>query len=90
MEMPTRRPKMRHVREVVRMHREARVPMRKIARLTGLTRPTVRDMVVRFERSGLESPGPSKIGDINLEEACMAPWAPNLGGVSCPSRIGRW
>lgn len=58
---------MRHVREVVRMHREARVPMRKIARLTGLTRPTVRDMVVRFERSGLELPGPSKIGDINLE-----------------------
>lgn len=37
---------MRHVREVLRMHREACVPMREIARLTGLARSTVRDMIV--------------------------------------------
>lgn len=47
---------MRHVREVMRMHREACVPMREIARLTGLARSTVRDMIVRFDRSGLAWP----------------------------------
>ncbi len=34
--MPTRRPKMRDVREVMRLHREGSVPMREIARMYGL------------------------------------------------------
>ncbi|MGH6744887.1 MAG: IS21 family transposase, partial [Novosphingobium sp.] len=41
--------------------------MREIARLTGLARSTVRDMIVRFDRSGLAWPVPSEIGDIDLE-----------------------
>lgn len=50
---------MRHVRKVMTMHREACVLMREIARLTGLARSTVRDMIVRFDRSGLAWPVPA-------------------------------
>ena len=44
---------MRDVREVMRLHREGAVAMREIARMTGVARSTVRDMILRFERSGL-------------------------------------
>ena len=64
---------MRHVREVMRMHREACVPMREIARLTGLARSTVRDMIVRFDRSGLAWPVPAEIRDIDLEGRLYGP-----------------
>lgn len=48
--MPTNRPKRCHVREVVEMLRDACVPMREIARLPGLGRSTVREMIARFNR----------------------------------------
>jgi len=88
--MPTRKPKMRHVREVMRMHREACVPMREIARLTGLARSTVRDTIERFDRLGLALPVPSEIGDKDPKCACMAPPASNLGDVSCVNLTGQW
>jgi transposase len=58
---------MRHVREVMRLHREAGVPMREIARMTGAARSTVRDMIVRFERAELAWPVPPEISDAELE-----------------------
>jgi transposase len=58
---------MRQVREVMRLHREAGSPMRDIARMTGIARSTVRDMVLRFGRSGLSWPVPSQISDAELE-----------------------
>ena len=58
---------MRHVREVMRLYREGCVPMREVARMTVSARSTVRDMVVRFERSGLSWPVPIEISDAELE-----------------------
>lgn len=64
--MATRRPKMRDVREVLRLHREGCVPLREVARMMGRARSTVRDMVVRFERSGVEWPVAAEISDAEL------------------------
>jgi Mn-dependent DtxR family transcriptional regulator len=44
---------MRDVREVIRLHRDGAVAMREIARMIGVARSTVRDMILRFERSDL-------------------------------------
>ncbi|MFK4874048.1 hypothetical protein [Novosphingobium sp. ZW T3_23] len=41
--------------------------MREIARLTDLARSTVRDMIVRFDPSGLAWPVPYEIGGMDLE-----------------------
>jgi transposase len=41
--------------------------MRDIARMMGIARSTVRDMVVRFDRCGLSWPVPSEISDAELE-----------------------
>jgi len=59
---------MRNVREVMRMHREGCVAVREIARLTGVARSTVRDMLARFDRSGLPWPVPAEMTDTELEE----------------------
>lgn len=58
---------MRDVREVLRLHLEGYVPMREVARMQGIARSTVRDMVVRFERSKLAWPVPAEISDAELE-----------------------
>jgi transposase len=64
---------MREVREVMRLHREGAVAMREIARMTGVARSTVRDMILRFERSGLAWPVPSEISDTELEMRLYGP-----------------
>ncbi|NLS29121.1 IS21 family transposase ISPpu7 [Sphingomonas sp. S2M10] len=64
---------MRDVREVLKLHREGCVPMREVARMMGIARSTVRDMVVRFERSGLEWPVPAEISDADLEARLYGP-----------------
>lgn len=63
---------MRALREVMRMYREGKVPVREIARMTGVARSTVRDMVARFERSGLPWPVPAEISDAELETKLYA------------------
>lgn len=65
--MPTRRVKMREVREVMRLYREGGQAVREIARLSGIARSTVRDMIARFERSGLAWPVPLETSDAELE-----------------------
>jgi transposase len=64
---------MRDVREVMRLHREGCVPVREIARLTGVARSTVQDMLARFERTGLEWPVPVEISDAELEARLYGP-----------------
>src|SRR5246127_291990 len=74
--MPTRRPKMRHVREVLKLHRDGCMPMREIARLVGVPRSTVRDMIVRFDATGLPWPVPAGISDTELEGRLYARTGP--------------
>jgi transposase len=66
-QMPTSRTKMRHMREVMRMYREGCLAVREIARLADVARSTARDMISRFERSGLSWPVPLEISDAELE-----------------------
>ena len=58
---------MRDVREVMRLYREGGQAVREIARLSGIARSTVREMIARFERSGLAWPVPPDIADAELE-----------------------
>ena len=58
---------MRDVREVMRLYCEGAMAMREIARMTGVARSTVRDMILRFERSGLSWPVAPEISDAELE-----------------------
>ena len=64
---------MRALREVMRMHREGCLPVREIARLSGVARSTARDMLARFERSGLPWPVPAEISDAELEARLYGP-----------------
>ena len=65
--MPTRRAKMRAVREVMRTYREGGLAVREIAWLTGVACSTARDMIMRFECAGLAWPVPAGISDADLE-----------------------
>ena len=47
--------------------------MREIARMTGVARSTVRDMILRFERSGLSWPVAPEISDAELEMRLYGP-----------------
>ena len=58
---------MREVREVMRLYRESGQPVRDIARRIGVARSTARDMITRFERSGLAWPVPVEMNDTALE-----------------------
>src|SRR3546814_20085150 len=57
----------------MRMYREGCLPVREIARLSGVARSTVRDMLARFERTGLEWPVPAEISDADLEARLSGP-----------------
>ena len=65
--MPTKRLAMRRVREVLRLSREAGLATREVVRRTGVARSTVREMLERFEASGLSWPLPSEMTDAELE-----------------------
>ncbi len=65
--MPTERIAMRRVREMLRMIRDGGVPLREVARRAGAAPSTVREMVKRFERSGLNWPVPLDMTDTELE-----------------------
>ena len=64
---------MRDVREVMRLYCEGAMAMREIARMTGVARSTVRDMILRFERSGLSWPVAPEISDAELEMRLYGP-----------------
>jgi transposase-like protein len=54
--MPTERIQMRRVREILRLVRDAGVPVRAVARQLGVAPSTVRETLRRFEASGVEWP----------------------------------
>jgi len=58
---------MRALREVMRMYRDGELAVREVARLTGVARSTARDMISRFEKSGLAWPIPPETGGDELE-----------------------
>ena len=65
--MPTERIAMRHVRETLRLVRDAEVPVREVARRLSVAPSTVRETLRRFEASGLDWPLPAALNDAVLE-----------------------
>lgn len=65
--MPTERIQMRRVREILRLVRDAGVPVRAVARQLGVAPSTVRETLRRFEASGVEWPLPVELTDGALE-----------------------
>jgi transposase len=65
--MPTERIAMRRVREMLRLILDGGLPVREAARRCGAAPSTVREMVRRFERSGLVWPPPLDMTDADLE-----------------------
>jgi transposase len=65
--MPTERIAMRRVREMLRLTRDAGMNVSEVARRTGVARSTLREMIERFDRSGLTWPLPLDLTDADLE-----------------------
>lgn len=67
--MPTERIAMRRVREMLRLRLDAGLSLQEVAFRSGLARSTLREMVGRFERSGLAwpLPLPLDLSDAGLE-----------------------
>ena len=64
---------MRHVREMLRLTREAGLSVSEAARRTGVARATLRAMIRRFGESGLIWPLPLDLTDAALEERLYGP-----------------
>jgi transposase len=58
---------MRRVREMLRLIRDGGMALREVARRTGVADSAVREMVKRYERSGLPWPPPLDLTDAQLE-----------------------
>lgn len=58
---------MRRVREMLRLSRDAGLATREVARRAGVAPSTLREMLRRFERSGLAWPLPLDLTDTDLE-----------------------
>lgn len=54
--MPTERIAMRRVREMLKLKLEGGLSTQEVARRTGAARSTLREMLTRFEQSGLAWP----------------------------------
>ena len=64
---------MRHVREMLRLIREAGLTVSDAARRTGVSRSTVREMLRRFDEAGLAWPLPPEQTDAALEVRLYGP-----------------
>jgi transposase-like protein len=84
--MPTRRMDMRQVRELMRLHREAGLGVCETARRVGIAESTMREMVKRFDRSGLEWPLAAALGNTELEAKLygLAGVKPAVAGLGHP------
>jgi hypothetical protein len=65
--MPTERIAMRRVREMLKLRLDAGLPLQEVALRSGIARSTLREMVGRFEASGLAWPLPLDLSDAELE-----------------------
>jgi len=66
---------MRKVKEVLRLKFEGGQTNRRIARSCRISRPTVADYLLRFEKAGLQWPGAAALDDATLEQKLFAPVA---------------
>jgi transposase len=66
---------MRKVREVLRLKFEGGQTNRRIARSCRISRPTVSDYLLRFEKAGLQWPAAAALDDATLEQKLFAPVA---------------
>jgi DNA-binding IclR family transcriptional regulator len=80
---------MRALREVMRMYRDNGLAVREVARLTGVARSTARDMISRFEKSGLAWPIPPETGDDELERRLYGVVGAKRGIANYPNLTGR-
>jgi transposase len=64
---------MRKVREVLRLKFDGGQTNRRIARSCHISRPTVSDYLLRFEKAGLEWPAAAALDDATLEQKLFAP-----------------
>ncbi len=80
---------MRALREVMRMYRDNGLAVREVARLTGVARSTARDMISRFEKSGLAWPIPPETATMSWSAACTALSARSGGIANYPNLTGR-
>jgi transposase len=71
--MPTERIAMRRVREMLRLRLDASLATREVARRTGVAPSTLREMLHRFQRSGLSWPLPLDMSDTDLETRLYGP-----------------
>ena len=70
---------MRRVREILRLHRDAGLSTREVAQRVGVAPSTMREMVRRFERSGLGWPLPPELTDAVLEAQLYGPQGTRQG-----------
>ena len=71
--MPERRLPMRQIREVLRLHHEAHLSERQIARGCGLSRSTVQRYLERATAASLGWPLPESLDDTQLERLLFPP-----------------
>lgn len=74
--MPERRLPMRQIKEVLRLHHEAHLSQRQIARGCRISRSTVQRYVERAEAAGLKWPLPESVDDTALERLLFPPPPP--------------
>jgi transposase len=74
---------MRKVREVLRLKFDGGQTNRRIARSCQISRPTVSDYLLRFEKAGLQWPDAAALDDVTLEQTLFPPLplAPTAGRV---------
>ena len=78
--MPERRLPMRHIREVLRLHFEAKLNERQIAKICSVGKGTVRRYLKRIAAVGLLWPLPADLDDATLEQRIFPPPPPGAPG----------
>ena len=88
--MPAERIAMRHVREIIRLKFSVSIPTRDIARRIGLAPSTVREILKRFEASGLSWTLPQgALMDAAMEKALHANRRSKRGHRRLAGRMAR-
>ena len=83
--MPERRLPMRQIREVLRLHQEAHLSERQIARGCGLSRSTVQRYLERAAAANLAWPLPESLDDTQLERMLFPPPTAGTTSPGCPA-----
>ena len=78
--MPEKRLPMRQIREVLRLHFEAKLNERQIAKICSVGKGTVRRYLKRIAVAGLAWPIPAEVDDAALEQRMFPPPPPAAPG----------